>query len=149
MNKPKLHHFIISMLCLNMLPAQAQTPDIPLGSIGGTCELLPGTGYIRVNTLIANAPGARANLQVGDLINAAYGFAFEATSTDKQNGYLGALQERRLLAPESLPPGSRIASNRGTLIPGEGAAALVLEREPDARSRGRTPYATISAARFS
>ena len=61
--------------------------------------------------------------------------------------YLGALQERRLLAPQSLPPGSRIASNRGTLIPGEGAAALVLEREPDARSRGQTPYATISAAR--
>jgi autotransporter-associated beta strand protein len=93
MNKPKLHHLIISTLCFNMLPVQAQTPDIPLGPIGGTCELLPGTGLIHVKSLIANAPGARANLQIGDLINGAYGFAFEPTSSDKKTGYLGALQE--------------------------------------------------------
>jgi len=61
--------------------------------------------------------------------------------------YLDALRERRLLDPESVPPGSPRRSTRGTMVPGEGAAALVLETASHARARGRAPYAAVACAR--
>lgn len=59
--------------------------------------------------------------------------------------YLGALRDRRLLDGGSSPAAARPDASRGRLVPGEGAAALVLERTAEARQRGRIPYATVAA----
>lgn len=58
--------------------------------------------------------------------------------------YLDALRERRLLAAETAPDRAREDACRGRLIPGEGAAALVLDRASRARARGRAAYAAVS-----
>jgi len=61
--------------------------------------------------------------------------------------YLSALRERRLLDAESAPGAPRKDARRGRIIPGEGAAAFVLERQADAYARGRVPHAAIGEAR--
>lgn len=58
--------------------------------------------------------------------------------------YLDALRERRLLAPETAPDRTRDDARRGALIPGEGAAALVLERASDTRARAHPACAVVS-----
>jgi len=66
---------------------------------------------------------------------------------------LDVLAELRLLHPDSLPAAAApraAAARRGTrgrLVPGEGAAALVLERASRARARAVGGYATLAAAR--
>ncbi len=60
--------------------------------------------------------------------------------------YLRALRERRLLAAESDPGPPRDDARRGGIVPGEGAAALVLERAADAQARGIPAYAVVSYA---
>lgn len=57
--------------------------------------------------------------------------------------YLSALAERRLLHPSS-QPGAK--STRGWMIPGEGAAVVLLEREEKARHRNAAPYAVLEDA---
>jgi 3-oxoacyl-[acyl-carrier-protein] synthase II len=67
---------------------------------------------------------------------------------------LSALSDRRLLHPDAMPPERRAAAMRagrglrGEVLPGEGAAALVLERAAHAAARGVAPYATLAAARI-
>ncbi len=58
--------------------------------------------------------------------------------------YLDALAERRVLEPRAA--GERRRSRRGWLVPGEGAAALVLEPRSRARERGARVYAEVVAA---
>ncbi len=60
--------------------------------------------------------------------------------------YLGALRERRLLHADSTPGQARSNARRGRIVPGEGAAALVLESERSAHARGRRPYGAIGEA---
>ena len=61
--------------------------------------------------------------------------------------YLGALRERRLLDGASSAVAAREDAVRGRIVPGEGAAAVVLEYEDAARARGRAPYAAVGVAR--
>jgi len=67
---------------------------------------------------------------------------------------LDALSDRRLLHPDAMPDDRRAAALRagrgahGKVIPGEGAAALVLERAEHAAARGVTSYATLACARI-
>ncbi|MBY0275267.1 hypothetical protein K2Z84_08000 [Candidatus Binatia bacterium] len=66
---------------------------------------------------------------------------------------LDALSDLRLLHPDAMAPEGeqrrgRRTSRHGTVVPGEGAAALVLERASRATARGAKPYATVAGARI-
>jgi 3-oxoacyl-[acyl-carrier-protein] synthase II len=67
---------------------------------------------------------------------------------------LDALRDLRLLRPDGGPPdagGTRRrtrAGRAGAILPGEGAAALVLERAAGAAARGVPAYARLAAARI-
>lgn len=67
---------------------------------------------------------------------------------------LEALLDRRVLHPDAMTPARRaraLRSGRGTrggIVPGEGAAALLLERASHAQARGVGGYATLAAARI-
>lgn len=67
--------------------------ELPLGSIGGRGELVPGTGLIRVVSLADGSPGEMAGLLVGDQIFGADGRAFGETPTSAGAGYVGAIQD--------------------------------------------------------
>jgi 3-oxoacyl-[acyl-carrier-protein] synthase II len=58
--------------------------------------------------------------------------------------YLSALAERRLLDPRSETRPRR--SSRGWVVPGEGAAVILLERDDGARRRAAKPYAVLEDA---
>lgn len=63
---------------------------------------------------------------------------------------LDALSELRLLHPDAAPEaaGRRRPGRRGAILPGEGAAALVLERASHAAARGVVPWARLACARI-
>jgi 3-oxoacyl-[acyl-carrier-protein] synthase II len=67
---------------------------------------------------------------------------------------LQALADRRILDREALPEPQRARARdnargvHGAIVPGEGAAALVLERAGDAADRGAAGYAVLAAARI-
>lgn len=90
-----------SLLLLLLLPlawAMAISPqltaqDLPLGPIGGSGTIVPGTGMVRISSLTAGAPGATAGLQPGDYLRGADGLDFSSTSNDSGSGYLGAIQD--------------------------------------------------------
>jgi 3-oxoacyl-[acyl-carrier-protein] synthase II len=66
---------------------------------------------------------------------------------------LEALSDLRLLHPDAVPPNAGSTRRRhrtgrnGAVLPGEGAAALVLERASRAQARGAAPYARMACAR--
>ncbi len=64
-----------------------------MGTIGGTCQPVAGTGLIEVMSVADGQAGAVAGLQAGDFILGVDGQNFSATSTDTNMGYLGAIQE--------------------------------------------------------
>ena len=67
---------------------------------------------------------------------------------------LAALRDLRLLHPDAAPSDPtgarhrRPAGRMGAILPGEGAAALVLERARGAAARGVMPYARLAVARI-
>ena len=67
---------------------------------------------------------------------------------------LDALRDLRLLHPDAAPRDADAARRRdrvgraGAILPGEGAAALVLERAAGAAARGVAAYARLAAARI-
>ncbi len=73
--------------------ADVSARDIPLGSIGGVGDVVPGTGLVVVTSVTAGAPGALAGLQAGDFIRGANGIPFTSTSTNTDDGYVGAIQD--------------------------------------------------------
>ncbi len=84
---------LLLFLPILILPNAAWPMDVPLGPIGGTCQPVPGSGLIEIKSVSAGGPGALAGLQVGDFIRGAEGVALRSTSSDSNNGYLGALQD--------------------------------------------------------
>lgn len=60
--------------------------------------------------------------------------------------YLDALRERGMLDAGQIEGNGRPSRQRARIVPGEGAASLVLEYESDARARECAPYAGITAA---
>lgn len=66
---------------------------------------------------------------------------------------LDALSDLRLLHPDARTPTNRQrhlhhGNRSGAIVPGEGAAALVLERASHATARGATAYARVTGARI-
>jgi autotransporter-associated beta strand protein len=83
----------LSLLTALFSAGTAKALDLPLGGIGGVCDLVPGTGLISVTSVTPGGPGANAGLMRGDLIQGADGVLFSSTSTDDGMGFIGALQD--------------------------------------------------------
>ncbi len=123
-------------------------PNLVLNAAGGYAAIELSIRGPNVSASEHEASGEIAVATAVDLLRAGMCDRVVVGGADEFGSvYLGALRERRLLAPESSPTPARGDARRGQIVPGEGAAALVLEREDAARARGRDPYATIAEAR--
>ncbi len=120
-------------------------PNLVLNASGGYAAIELSLRGPNVSVSEHEASGEVAIATALDLLDGGLCDRVVAAGGDEFGAvYLGALRERRLLAPETAPDRARDDARRGRLIPGEGAAALVLERASDARARGHAAYAVVS-----
>lgn len=65
--------------------------ELPMGKLGGTLDVSPGSNVLVVKSLTGGAPGQVAGLQTGDMIIGAEGQSFSETPANDNDGYQGAL----------------------------------------------------------
>lgn len=125
-------------------------PNLVLNAAGGYAAIELGIQGPNVSVSEHEASGEIAIATAVDLLQAGMCDRVIVAGADEFGSvYLGALRERRLLAPESHPGTPRSDAQRGRIVPGEGSAALVLEWRASAEKRGRIPYAALTHARTS
>lgn len=129
-------------------------PNLVLNAAGGYAAIELGIQGPNVSLSEHEASGEAALATAVDLLRSGACEVVCAGGFDELGGvYLDALADRRMLAPGSLPPRRReraAARGRGVvgwIVPGEGAAMLVLETAAHARRRGARVHAELACAR--
>jgi len=138
-------------------PAAAQPmlfPNLVLNAAAGYAAIELGVEGPNVCVAEHEASGEAALATAFDLLRSGICDVVCAAGVDELSGFqIETMSHLRLLHPDSMTPeGRELAWRRGrgtsgAFVPGEGAAALVLERAAHARSRGARARATLAAAR--
>lgn len=123
-------------------------PNLVLNAAGGYAAIELGIQGPNLSVSDHEASGEIAVATAVDLLRAQMCDRVIVGGADEFGSvYLGALRERRLLAPGSTPSAPRPSARRGEIVPGEGAAVMVLERADTAEARGVRGYAELTEAR--
>jgi 3-oxoacyl-(acyl-carrier-protein) synthase len=129
-------------------------PNLVLNAAGGYAAIELGIEGPNLSLSANEASGESALAGALDLLHGGTCAVACAGGFDEIGGiYLEALAERRLLHPDSLPPEAAARARRsgrglrGAIVPGEGAAMLLLEPLERARARGARVYALLRGAR--
>lgn len=123
-------------------------PNLVLNAAGGYAAIELGLQGPNLSVSDHEVSGEIAVATAADLLRAEVCDQVIVGGADEFGSlYLGALRERRLLAPGSAPSAPRPDARLGQIVPGEGAAAMVLERAGAANARGVEGYAELTDAR--
>ncbi|HZR84714.1 MAG TPA: beta-ketoacyl synthase N-terminal-like domain-containing protein [Candidatus Binatia bacterium] len=129
-------------------------PNLVLNAAGGYAAIELGIEGPNLSLSAHEASGETAVAAAADLLRSgACDVACAGGFDELGRVYLDALADRRMLAAESLPPdrarGARGARRRSAdgIVPGEGAAMVLLEPLERARARGAHVYALLACAR--
>ncbi|MGJ8697577.1 MAG: DUF6288 domain-containing protein [Verrucomicrobiaceae bacterium] len=86
-----MKRLLSALLAITLSSLSAQ--NLPLGSLEGEAQAIAGSPLIKVVSVTSGGPADTAGIQPGDMIHAADGIAFTATSSSALDGYLGAVQQ--------------------------------------------------------
>jgi 3-oxoacyl-[acyl-carrier-protein] synthase II len=122
-------------------------PNLVLNAASGWAAIELGVQGPNLMVSAHEASGEIAIVTALDLLQADQVDLVIACAAEEFGDVLtGALHDLRLLDPRCLPEGGADGPQHDHIVPGEGGAALVLERESRARERGQRPLATLADA---
>ena len=122
--RPAMQTAILAVLsCLLLIPV-CKAQSVPLGPLGVDARPVPGTGLLEITNVSVGAPAHSAGIQEGDFLHSAGGRTLGITSTNTNDGYVGAVQDIAIAIDRAEGGDGQVAL--GVIRPGVGGLQVVV-----------------------